>query len=292
MESRVETLLNALINGETLEFNPQSRMEEYLKNCINKTGVEGLPEPQSRLDALLYSLAEVLVGSGGDTTAAFEAGKKAERDVFWEVFQKGGARTNYYQAFAYGIFSLTTFYPKYDMMLEGDGSLLFYAWETEDSRGSLKQRLEECGVKLDTSKCTSLYNAFAYTQLTELPTIDLSGIAVSNGTHGTFSNSWGKTHTIEKIIVAETTPFRSTTFEYAQGLINVIFEGVIGQNGLYLQWSTKLSHESLMSILNCLQDKSNDTSGTEWVVTIGSENYAKLTEDELTIAYNKGWNIY
>ena len=223
--------------------------------------------------------------------AGIEAGKKAERDAFWEVFQKGGKRTNYYQAFAYGFFNLTTFYPKYDMMLEGDGTMLFYGWETADSRGSLKQRLEECGVKLDTSKCTSLYNAFSYTFITELPTIDLSGINVSNGTHGTFANSWGRTHTIEKIIVAETTPFRSTTFENAQGLINVIFEGVIGQNGLNLQWSNKLSHESLMSIINILKDYSDDTSGTEWVVTLGADNLAKLTNEEQQIAYDKGWDL-
>jgi hypothetical protein len=64
-ESRLETLLNALIKGETIDFEPQSRMEEYLKNCINKAGVEGLPTPQSRVDALLYSLADKLSGSGG-----------------------------------------------------------------------------------------------------------------------------------------------------------------------------------------------------------------------------------
>lgn len=63
-ENRVETLLNAIINGETIDFNPQSRMEEYLKNCINKTGVEGLPTPQSRMDALLYRLAETITSGG------------------------------------------------------------------------------------------------------------------------------------------------------------------------------------------------------------------------------------
>ena len=65
MESRVETLLNALVNGETIDFNPQSRMEEYLKNCINKSGTEGLPAPQSRVDALLYKLAEAVSSGGG-----------------------------------------------------------------------------------------------------------------------------------------------------------------------------------------------------------------------------------
>jgi hypothetical protein len=223
--------------------------------------------------------------------SGIEAGKKAERDAFWEVFQKGGKRTDYHQAFGFGTFNLTNFYPKYDIAPTGDASVIFYAWETENSRGSLKQRLEECGVRLDTSKCTSLYNAFSYTFLTELPTIDLSGITASNGTHGIFADSWGRTHTIEKIIVAETTRFLSSTFQNAQGLINVIFEGVIGQNGLNLQWSPKLSHDSLMSVINCLQDKSEDTSGTQWVVTLGADNLAKLTNEEQQIAYDKGWDL-
>ena len=68
MESRIEMLLNALINGETIDFEPQSRMEAYLKNCINNTKTEGLPPPESRVDALLYKLAEN--GSGTDTSDA------------------------------------------------------------------------------------------------------------------------------------------------------------------------------------------------------------------------------
>lgn len=68
MESRIEMLLNALINGETIDFEPQSRMEAYLKNYINNTKTEGLPPPESRVDALLYKLAEN--GSGIDTSDA------------------------------------------------------------------------------------------------------------------------------------------------------------------------------------------------------------------------------
>jgi len=67
MESRIETLLKALLNGDTIEdFVPQSRSEAYLKNCILRNGVAGLPAPQSRMDALLYQLAEEIPGwSGG-----------------------------------------------------------------------------------------------------------------------------------------------------------------------------------------------------------------------------------
>lgn len=66
MDSRIETLLKALLNGESVEdFEPQSRAEHYLKNCILQSGVEGLPDPQSRLDALLYELAEMMPNMGG-----------------------------------------------------------------------------------------------------------------------------------------------------------------------------------------------------------------------------------
>lgn len=59
MESRIETLLNALISGETITgFRPRSRAEEYLLAAVNKSGTEGLPNPQSRLDALLFIVAK------------------------------------------------------------------------------------------------------------------------------------------------------------------------------------------------------------------------------------------
>ena len=67
MDSRIETLLKALLNGDSVEdFEPQSRAESYLKSCILKEGVGDLPDPQSRLDALLYELAEIMptLGSG------------------------------------------------------------------------------------------------------------------------------------------------------------------------------------------------------------------------------------
>ena len=59
-QSRIEILLNALINGESVDFEPRSRAELYLKNCCERCGCDGLPEPRSRLDGLLYLLAEVI----------------------------------------------------------------------------------------------------------------------------------------------------------------------------------------------------------------------------------------
>ena len=73
--SRFETLLNALLNGEQVDFKPQSRMEQYLINCINGSGGEGLPAPKSRAEVLLYTLAEQLKGGsgGGDSSGSGES---------------------------------------------------------------------------------------------------------------------------------------------------------------------------------------------------------------------------
>ena len=62
--STTEELLQALIEGGTLDIEPRSRIEAYLKNCVDCCGCEGLPAPRSRVEALLYKLAEVMAGGG------------------------------------------------------------------------------------------------------------------------------------------------------------------------------------------------------------------------------------
>lgn len=65
--SKLEELLNAAAAGETTDLKPQSRMEAYLKACVNGDGADNLPSPQSRADALLIKLAGKMAGgsSGG-----------------------------------------------------------------------------------------------------------------------------------------------------------------------------------------------------------------------------------
>ena len=69
MHSRIEELLTKLINGDTVSFTPLSRNEQYLKACCNKSGTNELPEPRSRIEALLYRLAEEISKGGGSDTS-------------------------------------------------------------------------------------------------------------------------------------------------------------------------------------------------------------------------------
>jgi hypothetical protein len=183
------------------------------------------------------------------------AGKKAEHDAFWDVFQNKGARADYSRAFqGYG-WTFANFYPKYDIRPAGSAPYLFYAHGSEynsaASKGSLKERLEECGVVLDTSKATSISDMFNYNKVfTEIPTIDVTGTTGSASAR-VFANTYAELITIEKIITKEDVTYVSW-FSSASKLANVAFEGVIGQD-IDLHWSP-LSKESIQSVINHLSD--------------------------------------
>lgn len=221
----------------------------------------------------------------------YYAGRQAEHDKLWDYVQQNGSRTNYDEAFSTTTtWAPRTFYPKYDIR-PTTAKRIFYAWEGAAHDGfDLVQRLEECGVVLDTSQATTLQMAFCYAHFSRLPTIDLTGLTDADGTYLLFAYGWEHLRTIDKIIVNENTKFKST-FYNCTGLANLIFEGTLAQNGLYVNTCTNLSHDSLMSIINALKDYSNDTSGTSWVVTLGTENLAKLTDAEKAIATQKGWTL-
>jgi hypothetical protein len=187
----------------------------------------------------------------------YEKGKKDEHDKFWDANQDYGNRTNYID-FYNGSRGWTkdNFYPKYDITPIGNANQLFYAWEIEDKHTmDLSERLRECGVVLNTKQATSLQYAFAYVRFKSIPPIDVTGL--SSNSSLLFGDSRA-IQTIERLTIAETTPINSNWFRNVVGLKTLIVEGTIGQNGFNVQWSTKLSGESIVSIIEAL---STTTSG-------------------------------
>lgn len=63
-----------------------------------------------------------------------------------------------------------------------------------------------------------------------------------------------------------------------------------GKYKLDLSYSSKLTHDSLMNIINNLYDIKNKGCNVQQVV-LGSTNLAKLTSEEIAIATNKGWTV-
>jgi surface protein len=114
--------------------------------------------------------------------------------------------------------------------------------------------------QIDTSSVTNMNNMFyACYSLISIPQIDTS--SVTN---------------------------MSQMFNSCASLVYVYLKNI--KKDCTINNSTILSKESLLYIINNLYDlTANGLSGQ--TLNIGSTNIAKLTEDEIAIATNKGWTI-
>ncbi len=180
------------------------------------------------------------------TDAVYEKGKKAEYDSFWDTYQDYGNLTCYDNAFAEGASgnkwkSGITYKPKYQIKPK-TAMNMYYA--TRLPYEDLKE--------VDFSDCTDFYSFFAYSSTTHLGVIDMTKATRTNAAF----TSCTKLHTIDKIISSVKTAYTANTFSGLSSLENVIFEGEIGVN-VNFQDSTKLSHNSIASIINALSSSSS-----------------------------------
>lgn len=192
----------------------------------------------------------------------YDAGKKAEYDSFWDSYQLNGARTDYANAFACPNDQMTwtaeNFKPKYDIIIEKSGLQCFYLWEHTDPI-DLGGILASQGVRLDTSKATSLHNfmKYGYGICGRLPIIDCS-FAGANTTAMFYGC---KISGIEKLVVTEKTVFNDM-FTYCYNLCDLVIEGKICTGGLNLKHSTKLSADSIKNVVEALSDTATGLSVT------------------------------
>lgn len=232
------------------------------------------------------------------------AGYEVGMDAFWNQIQPEG-NESYKTGSGYfngRIFCDNNFYPKRDIVPVGDASYLFYGWEKKKQLVvmNLKQRLIDCGVRLDTSKATNLSWMFGYSAyINNIPTIDFTGLTTQAS--NVFAHTWAGCSIIEKLIVTESTTY-STWFLNATGLTTISFadadgntENVIGQS-IDFQYSTQLSKESIKKIVKAL---SGNASGKTLTLTRTAviNAFGSTTADEWTaliapkIAPNGGWTI-
>lgn len=183
--------------------------------------------------------------------AGFETGKRAEYDRFWDAVQQNGTRTLYLCVFCGYGWRDENYNPKYPITATGNSNYLFWNCYNITS------------TKVPVHLCTT----------------------GTNNTN-TFSGC-GSLVTIPLLVVAETTTF-TTSFTGCTNLVNMTIEGVIGYN-MTLSPCTKLSHDSLMSVINHLKDYSG--TGTSKTMTLGTTNLNKLTDAEKKIATDKGWTL-
>jgi hypothetical protein len=227
-----------------------------------------------------------------DAEAAYESGKQdgiqSEYDRFWDEFQQNGNRVSYQYAFGGAGWTDKTFKPKYNMKpVRSDGM-----FHTSGLAGDLVEILETCGVAIDLSSCPTVSQTYVYAGA--ITRVGIQDTRASNSLNMMFY-ACRKLNTIDRLILKEDgSQTVASVFANCEELENLVIEGKIGQNGFNVQWSTKLTRESLLSIAAALADKTGDTSGT-WTITFSNaiddtpgEN--KMTRTELNaLVYEKGW---
>lgn len=154
------------------------------------------------------------------------------------------------------------------------------------------------------SSITSFYQAFTssnahaagYSLMRSLPAIDLP----INDYRQAFQNL-SNLKNIELIgMTPDDTCLFTSMFNSGNSGITEIRFTAIGANGehlplccpvgLSLAIAVNLSHDSLMSLINNLRDITSEEISSR-SVTVGAENLAKLTDAEIAIATQKGWNF-
>ena len=176
------------------------------------------------------------------------------KKTLWGYIQSKGNRTDYRHGFAGYGWNSYNFYPRYDIVPKGVVDYMFYYFALQFAvKVDLVERLEECGVKLDFSKCTRFKNAFGYSNITHLGVIDTTG---AKDLTRIFANAH-KTVTIDELRLR---PEGGQTFEDAfirdntddsLALVDIKVTGTI-TNDIDLHQCRNLSRASIQSFFAAL----------------------------------------
>lgn len=229
-----------------------------------------LDEEADKLIDLNNELEQTLYGT--------DTGGKSFYDEFWDNYQQNGNRVDYNFAFAGKGWNDNNFKPKYNIVSNAS-QMLFQGSEITD----LTAILEKQGVTLDLSQSSNFSSTFNQSQIERIPTVDMRK-ATTQTSYAFYNRVLKK---VEKLIVAETTQY-SNTFYLADKLEDITFDGVIG-NDISFQWSTKLTQDSITSIITHLSDT---TSGKILTLSKTAVNNAFSTEEWNTLVSTKSnWTI-
>ena len=217
-------------------------------------------------------------------------GQKAEYNKFWDSYQLNGNRgqsgyRNYESAFCGAGWNKDTFYPKYDISGAHTAYRTFENFNGGGEAFDLAQRLEECGVVLDTSE-SRFANAFAYCNVTRLPVIDTRGN--TNAYINDCFNQCTRLITIDKLILKDDPNIgMNNVFGNCSSLQNIVIEGVIGYN-LNMRSSSALTNASIQSIIDALYDYTGEAAHT---LSLHADVKAALSEQQLVSITQKNWTV-
>ena len=232
------------------------------------------------------TVAEKLTKIAENEQKIYDAGKQKAYDEFWNSLQYGGHRTMYNYAFMQGGWTTETLKPKYTVTVN-QANYMFYA--------NTVPNLDLSDPIYDFSNCTNYSNWLPYSSVIKVPKINVSKI--SSGANQLFKQAT-KLETIVELALPSTAMTyaypTANAFDNCAALKNITVTGVIANTGFDLHWSTKLTIESLTSILTALSKESSVATGKS--ITLPSAAQAKINANttakaQYDSAIAAGWTI-
>lgn len=207
----------------------------------------------------------------------YAKGREDERVRFWNGFTNYGTRRNYHNSFPYADYSGMTI-PKGLCKPITRVSNMFYEYY-----GRTLPLGIDCS-QFDINGSASYHAILMFRNAKNLVEIYDMGLPVQK----TYDNCYSYCPLLTKIAVIrsdENTIWNNTFYDCAS-LEELEIEGKIGKNGFDVSGCAKLTHKSLMSIVNATATILNAQT-----LTLGTTNLAKLTDAEKAIAIDRGWTL-
>lgn len=214
------------------------------------------------------SISDKLATIAENEQKVYEAGQKSEYNRFWNSFQNNGERRGYRNAFG-AIWTDEMFKPKYPFGNITDAYMMF--------GGTNIKNIPDLTIKGSSQYC--FYNAAAVEHI--------GVITVHDEMYGICSGC-SSLVTIDKLVINYTNTSgknHSALFNGCSALENIVIEGEF-KGGVTFQYSSKLTKDSITSIINAL---SSTATGKTLTLSKAAVDYAF---EELDLAEDGTMNNY
>ena len=193
---------------------------------------------------------------------SYENGKKAEYDAFWDLFQQNGKRGNYMGAFGGIGWTKDTFKPKYPINPNGliVADYMFYGFN-RISTADIDDLFDftEFNSKIDFSKSKRFIHTFNNARIKNLY-VDCSSATEINLAFSADNGGYLENLTLK--VTPTTTQFISAfNFQYHMKNLTFTEDSEIAAS-INFKWSTKFTHDSIVSIINALSSTTTGLSVT------------------------------
>ena len=229
------------------------------------------------------SIAEKLTTIAENVPKVYDAGKNAgkaeESRAWWDCFTNKNTRTTYDYAFYQSNFNLLEggFNPPYTLKPSYAGYIF------RSARGVTKIKKEH----FDWSNNASANYMCCYCYDLE----EVEEFEIGNNHMWTFSDCT-KLKTIGKFTLRSGCTIKSEhPFANCNSLENIIFDGVI-PNSVSFQWCSKLTVESMKSLISSLQDYSGTDKAFAYTISFHADALARLNAEGATSPNNNLWTDY